>query len=1025
MSLNYHIKINGVPLEATIGATVYDKLEEALDEAAFHLPITTLGHPEKMLGLLEISASDGFDTKLFHLLIISDDVNLQSKDGFFSHNLTAMEYTHKLDKMFISALSFTKTFLRQGRAPFKFFNASTQAQAPNGYSQIFPKIEFKENYLSNEVVVVNQVGSAFVINPINTPTRTNEDVIIQTNIPGFTSNYNVTTGSRTFTIPSTPGIYYFDVGFMAFPSDVNISGTKVFNKKYRHFITVIQDRKYTLKDMIERVRAVLPIERQSFFNSTRIFDLETTLETLFESIEMPQMFFSNQSARQVLNIIFKYINAISRLVYVDGASDKLTVDFFNKVGSAFDNNDITNFEIVQDAQNYGTKAISFLGNALQSNFRENPSVKTPANNRFKTVRSSNVQLTRDSFELKLEKPIYELSKIEVMFPKVIFTNESETVRNEPSNFVLDLTQRTLEKTFWDLKDRTVDILTYTEEEIFDENVGMRLNQNSNIFWERNGKSIKFNFLVGTIFKNTLLEEVLQEALNEELTLRVRDSDVLGSNFTLSNLPLLLTNPDFEDTVPSNTIFRNVKFNVEYVTLEDTVAQVDRQDLTENDYEAYLRINQSSAISSYERTSRDLFGKLERSAVPIKTISKIHTDIGSILNVGQIDSEGFIITERRLILHNEFIEAVYTVTKNHNRLNEFNGINQAFRAFELPSYNESVKRKDFYNDYVFLVKPTDNISVTSLINLPIMNFDVFGFDLFQNLISNINTYRKATFAIVRTDGFLEQYPDTSNIKRAIMTPVISFGGKGGLNFTFNFESNLIAGDSIVKSVDTISNNFYNQPVWYTDSQGFFDKLWFGIGFSFSTSGNVNLPNIGDASETYFNDEYQYPLLSSTSGFTLGQSLLFNNGALTNPDWFNIFKDPATSYGFSYHLAVLPYDHTDYVIGQRFYTNNALVYDGQKEKTYLYVYPTLTPYGKFDDLKVKIGWTIKIEITNTGLMHSNSIFTFQGSLAMAIGTNSNWAIGDDDGNLLLACNDNTNGFKAITRHLHPKLNQIGNK
>lgn len=1020
MALTYDIKINGVRVDATIGVAVHDKLEEAMDEGALNLPITTFNYPYKILGLLEINISDGTNPDIdYQLLVISDSISVSSKDGFYEHNLTVLEYTHKLDKMFISALTFTQPFYRKARAPFEF-----KGFIPQGIISLHPSVYVNETYFVNESVTFSQVGQC-VATDSGSMTETDVYIRLCDDVSCGTS-LNLSTANRTFTMPSTKSnIHYFQIGYI-------ISST--FYSSYDYYIRVIEERRYTLWDMLQRVRAVLPIERESFFDDTRIFDVDSSLQASFEQIEMPQMFFRQQSARQVLNTIFKYINAITRLQYVDGSNDKLTVDFFNKIGLSFDSDDIVEFSNIQNAQNYGTKAIAFLGQTLQANFRENPSLQTPAYDKYKTVRSSNVQLTRDNFQLKLEKPIYEISKISVVIPKIYYFLETAggtpiaATQKTITNYELDLTARFLEKSFWDLKSSTVDFNTYTQESAFGEEVGMRLNKNGNIFWQRNKNTIDFNLQIGNFIKATLLDEVIQEALNEEITVSAYDS-IWYDGVDFSANAYLLAQPDvfFNDDAGSGfidkeKIFRNLKFNVEYITLEDTVAQVDRQDISENNYDAYLRINSLESISNFQRTARDMFGKLERSAVPVKTIAKVHTDLSDVLSVGQIDADGFIITERRLVLHNEFIEGIYTATKDHNRLNEFNGINQAFRAFEIPTYGESVKRKDFYTDYVFITNPDNTLKpIIDEDNETLFNAASFTDNLFAHL-RNVNGRNKATFAMIKTDGFDSVYPSVTGNYKAIMTPIVSFGGKGGLNFTFDFESNQVAGDSIVKSDQ---NLWYNQPVRYTDEQGFFDKLWFGIGYDYNDSFDVNLTNIGDSDEDYFNEEYSYPLIQSTSP-TLSQTFMIKNGLANNPDWFNIYKDAATSYGFAYHLSIIPDDYSEYVIGQSFYTENPLVYYTDTPKTLkLYVYPTLTTYNKFDDLKIKSGWSNSYNLSASVLGYSSGVFSFLGSYSQYVGSNANWAIGDEDENLYLACNTNHNGWKAYSRHLHPNLIQIGNK
>ena len=58
-----------------------------------------------------------------------------------------------------------------------------------------------------------------------------------------------------------------------------------------------------------------------------------------------------------------------------------------KVIGTFQIGDIVDFKTKQDIQGYGTKMVSWLENTVQNNFRNNPSIKTPANNHFKTVRA--------------------------------------------------------------------------------------------------------------------------------------------------------------------------------------------------------------------------------------------------------------------------------------------------------------------------------------------------------------------------------------------------------------------------------------------------------------------------------------------------------------------------------------------------------------------------------------------------------------------------------------------------------------
>jgi hypothetical protein len=376
------------------------------------------------------------------------------------------------------------------------------------------------------------------------------------------------------------------------------------------------------------------------------------------------------------------------------------------------------------------------------------------------------------------------------------------------------------------------------------------------------------------------------------------------------------------------------------------------------------------------------------------------------------------------------------------LNEFNGINQEYRAFEIPSFNESIQRLDFYSDYIYIVKPEFLVSNSvSETDTTIYQFET----RFQNIFNHLNgaSYipqapfgndTKITYAFVRTDGFLTEFPDIANQGsasryNAIMTPVVSFGGKNNLNFNFKFDNNQIAGDAITPSTtNNVVTNYYNKPIRYTDSQGFFDKLWFGMASNttlFMFNETNKFPDIAGEDELYFNDLYAYPLVAAND-FSLQQDFLIKNQDFTNPDWFIIYKDAATNYGFSYQLNIIPLDFNDYIIGQNFYTENPLVMnqDVRIEKK-LYIYTNGTIYNMFDDLKIKSGFNTSIDIDGNNLVVDTETFSynFEGNTLSALSNATSWAIGDNEGNLFLACNKPYTGFKLLARHNRLNTFNIG--
>jgi hypothetical protein len=731
------------------------------------------------------------------------------------------------------------------------------------------------------------------------------------------------------------------------------------------------------------------------------------------------------TARQVLNLMFKYINAISRLVYVDGNLDKLSFDEFNAIQGVFDDKGIVDLSSEISAQQYGTKGISWLGEALQSNFRDNPSIKSPAQDRYKTVRSSNIQLTDNNFELKVEDEIYELYKFEVVIPRVRLTwllgGLSRKVI-DIENKVLNLTARIPEKSWWDLKNVTVDFPSYNLIKPATQNIGLRLNKASNLYWEKGKKTIPMSILYGSFLKTTLLQNSIEEALREDFTIAPREYGV--EDYLDHDLEEFIIDINIQG-VGDQFRFRNYLFNIEYITLKKPTMQVNRTDISENNYNAEIRLNQQARFTDYGRATRDAYGQLQRSAVPSIEFTKIHTSFLDMLDVGMIDSLGYIITQRSLTFYNEHIEATYVATLDHNRLNEFVGIDQEYRVFENPSFNQVYDRRDFYNEYLMITNPTQMVS-----NEQVLYTNTMKQRLFNRLYLRGITPRKVTFAYVRTDGMLEIYPDELSNKKYISVPIIAFGGKDGVAFNFGFSHNQIVGDALQKQGST---NFYNEPIRYTNEFGFFDKLWFGLLDNYDYISLNDFDPIFPTQEVNANKEHKYPLMQLDDSDTF--VYLAKTGeadfdlATSNP--MIIFKDASSTYNFTYQISIIPLNHKEYVIGQAFYTDNTMVTNPEvrlvngvetnvSPKMYLYRYKNGTKYNKFDDLIVRGGWFDKVELSNANVFNDENKLEFIGLMSS---TYTSWAIGDEDENLYIACNFHFNGFKKVARHFRPSILNIG--
>ena len=1032
----YEVKLNGYKLNVTQGMLVVKKLQEPLDEGALNVPITVRDIEYEMFGFLSIKIIGKSKKKEVTYFIQNDEVEPLTKDGIYTHNLTLIEYTYSYDTKLVKALTFTQNQVYNKDAQF-YNNIPKVGGLYNQANRDFwiPPIKLKErftigqgNFIVPQCIQAYQniASSVFrrdvfirIYNPNNITYSTSQRRYVPN---GVFSKETILSSEAFEYAPTMDGIHLIEYGV------VNLFNGEVADPRavvFTFTLNFIAEVKYTLYDYVDRIRRVVPLETKMYHEQTRLFNLDESLVERFKSIVMPQMFITQMTLRQTLNTLFKFINAIMRLEYVEDELDNLTIDEFNKVIGSFELTQMVDFKTSQNIQGYGTKITSWLENTVQANFRDNPTISTPASNYFKTVRAQNVQLVegQNGFYLPLDSSdIYEMGKLTVQIPKVTYGGYSIGNPNPLTtvlNFELDLSGRFVPIEEWNLKRPTNDFPDYAVEEIFSARVGMRENQGGNIYWERGKNYISFSKEFGRWFSDVLIVQVVKEQLAEYFTM---------------NPPLsFFSNGTFDqqmgfdvEYIDLDWFYRNISFNVEYTTLKSITVKNHRHDISVINKETEIRLNQSARITDFKLATKNAVGYLERMGVPNKEFTRIHTDVESLLDVAMKDDDGYVITQATYELNNDYIVGKYELTKDHIRLSEFMGIDRAFRAFSIPRNDQVYDRDEHYEDFIMV----DRLDSQMLPQSVLFN-RFFVINAFKNLTATDLGKNKITYAFVRTDGFSKRYKDEAGYYKAIMTPVGAYGGEQALLFNFGFNSNIVAGDAIEK----VGSNYYNDPIRYTDDLGRFEELWFAFGdIYFSTA---NFPPIGGTTETVFNKTYAYPLIQSASN-TFNQSFLVTTGVVGTSSYNPIIfsKDPSEVLrSMNYQVNIIPVNYRDYVVGTTFFSKNRLVLNVTSiDRLWLYKYKDGTTHDMFDTLMAKTNATLynydKIEIIR-GSIGINIVFVenVDGTREVRLINNAvmgsnhtSWAIANDLGELLFACNVKENGFKLIPRHFRPGIDPL---
>jgi len=1049
MPFIYKFLIDNEEVDVEIGFSTSRKWEESLDEASVVVPFSYLNEkPYKMFSLLEIEINEidnytdrnVIDTKKRTYLIYSDRVEAVGSYGYFRHNVSAIEYTAKLDYYFINQLAKSRNIIKNTPAPFTSNIYRTEQTVSGGkrygVNVVLENIKVNENYKTNETIRFEKVNEASVFRYFY-PDGIEDDYYVkrQTAIRATNTLLNITT--ETHILSNNPieynlekGEWKIEYGFIGLAKDVVYGSPYVegFNVSHTFYIEIVDNTDLSMYDIVNEIRDMISkfggIEDTIYYDTTRIFNIDTAFEDLLKKTQAPQIYLNGTTARQMLIYALSFINALPRLEYNADDLDLLTLEMYNLSVGDYETEDVVGFGSQQNTNQIGTKNYQVISQALSNNL-DDASITTPSNNAFQTVRSKDIQITKDNFVLKLVEnaPLYMPIKLEVYVPKIKITGNEPgtqiTTLYEKDDFVLDLTSRFINSEEWKLKVTTDNFYNIDMTEPMKQNSGMRLNKVENISWNIGDTEINLSQSFGVVWQDNLIKSVVVSALNEYFTLNLPPVDFVDA----SNEKRQALFYGLEYTLPND--YKDWKFRVEYITDERLVIKQDKEDISQVSFYSEMRQNQEESLVDLVRQSKKAYGDLQRTGNIAFSFVKKHTKFSEFYEVGEKDKDDYTITQIDTQWFNDYALSTYSVTQYHNRIQQATFVNQKYRPFD--NYTKNVlNRHEHYGDYLIAVPP-DFIEILE------QPTKIYSNDKTVRQISDIllgKTHKlndNVSVALIRTDGMLEENPDGIYTTNFISTPVTSRGIKGGFAFTFGFSGNMVAGDGLVQK----GSNWYNSAVRYTDKKGRFTRFGFML---------LNELEIGG------DDAYkEYPLLKIPNTEVFDEESDFHkrisfwcrfpylpDGYVDALVWN---KDPLTNASLTYQLNVLSYYMGLYIFGMSFFTENFIVKKYNLENidnfigAKLYIYKNNMKYALFEDIYIKGGYYQEIELNASNIEFNplNNEITFKDINLDGV---TSWAIGlpQKDGStpkLLVACNENLNGIKFVKRHARPNIFEIGNK
>lgn len=1062
MRFRFNIRINGELHDIEQGFSTSREFEEALDGGKIKIVLSDLELPIEQYSFVEIVIYEVdyneviLDTKREEYLVISDEVVLNSKYGYYEHNLTLLEFTAKLDLYQKSAFQFSKDIFENRNAKYEYILSYNQDPESFGngssyeYQTSFSySIDYQIGFDLKGIKIPSVIFGGYVLKRVSKGKYAkmfsgpqpdgrqhrfiDGDVYVRIEQNGLEIFYGLLS-DNDIVLDLPEGEYELYLGMLGddSPSD-NPPSTLRQIDAFRYFIEIRNQFGETMYDVVMQLRDLVSkyggIESKKYFNETRLFALNETDAEFLRTVEAPQIYIPSATLRQTLIFILSYVNALPRLVRGFGI-DMLSLEHFGKSLGTFIKENITESYSEQNTNQIGTRSYAELHNILPNNLNE-ATTYSPYQNGFQTVRATNVQLTDTSFVLKLpsDKPLYKPKSIKTRIDLTLRGYSQTTMQYEHllnSSFMLDLTDLYINQSEWQLKEVTSDFpdVFYTSmnrDKIHQ--IGLDMYKTENIAWSEGDTVIRLSDVYGTIFRSNLLESVLKHQINKHIL----EQGLGGFE------DIMLYQVDIPNINEGALWFKDLLFNVEYITNENMAIKQDKEDLSQISFYSEIRHNQDENTISLARSSSKIYGDLQRTGNKVSTFTKRHTSFSDMYEIGQKDKDNYTITSIQSQYFVDFIETTYTVIKYHNRISQATFIDQTYRWRD--NYASELKqRNETYNDYILLLphKPseqplfenTDTKIVSKKYSGQGDEVAYFYKVLFGNLgVEHPIDETKATTALVRTDGTVAEANDGAGYFHFISTPITSAGFKGGLVFKIGFNDNQVAGDGLIQK----DGNWYNQAVRYTDRNARIKYFDFYI---------LNKRSFRNADG---NETSRYPaiieyssVVDNTTPATNNDLVYFSTGNVVENETANdsliVNKDPMSNFNLNYALNVMSYYYGLFILGRDFFTKNQMISNNKNNENfvpYLYIYNNDTSYDIFEDIKVKggyrVSYNLRTDTTRVFLTMSGEyvIINVGGLLPF----DTSWAIGDGDGNLIFASNENISQIEIVRSHIRPNVNVVG--
>ena len=438
----------------------------------------------------------------------------------------------------------------------------------------------------------------------------------------------------------------------------------------------VDDITTTIDDIVKKVSDNIPFRQEEFLESDRIIKIRQETSDKLQ-ILAPEFYITQPSIWDANEQILKYVDGIPRT----NEHNELQVDFFNDTKrflGDLDSLKIQDKSRYQSTDGYSTEIDTRADNLTNDDLE----VTYPSPNSFVTPRGSDVIMTDVDFLLDFPKDFYSLKKMISAFnAEYTYLDPITTLPVEvPAiDIELEITNSVYEKQAYDNLD--VDgggIFDFD----FDPNEDY---QSDSIYYTyRNNEVDGLDTVYGVFSTKQAIFTLLAKTFY----------DFVRSFFPDRNIV----------SVGINTSYQDLLFRINYVPIISARFRVSRRDLSLNDKNSQINSNQNDRIINVRNFVNSQNGVVRRIATDIIVFTKTHFKLNSLLEVQDVVEEygkNYLITNREIFMHSDFVIAKYEASRNANRISQFISVDQEIRQWDIPNGENTLESEVVYNDFMEL------------------------------------------------------------------------------------------------------------------------------------------------------------------------------------------------------------------------------------------------------------------------------------------------------------------------------------